>query len=462
MWERFETKQRMIAIILAVVGTALYLGWSVRPATVELSYGYASYYTAAALLRDGVDADRLYDHDWFLDQARAAGFVETPDIFNINPPPTALVLLPFSGLSPEVADLAWTLTNVGLLVLAVGMLFRTLSAAGFELSPSGPVFWALVALIAVFNPIWENTFFGQMYVLLFLFLVLAMRAYVLDQDGRFGIWLGLLFATKSAGALLWGLMILGRKFRAVAAGIVTILAVALVASPVLGFSVWWEYIQRIPGLFDQPWSGLTAYQTTTSFIHHNFHIEPRSNSAPILDLPALVAPLSTVVNLVIVGIAALAGWVLQRDIDGSRLRLARFGLFSALLIPLQPLGEEHHYILALPAVVTVLLLAAQEKDDARRAVILPFAVLGAFLIAVPLQHTHPSLIPGFRAVFAYTKLYGGLLTACALGAYLVIPQAEWRGRIDATVRALPIFTQRRLQTRRPASAHHLPDQPPRP
>ena len=450
MSDRANRIQRWIAIGLAAVGIVAFAGWSVLPATRELSYGYASYYTAARLVRDGAETDRFYENRWFLDHSIEMGFVETPDIFFVNPPPTALLLLPFSDLSPEHADVAWTLLNVLMLVIAAAIIFDTLAVTGMHIARGSALFWAFVALIAVYNPIWENIFFGQVYVLLLLFLTLAMRAYVLDQRRRLGVWLGLMFAAKTAGGLLWGMLILDRRFRSLGWGAVTILVVLLAASPLLGFTMWWEYVDRLPGLFNQPWSGVTAYQTTTSFIHHNFHVEPRSNATPIADLPAIVAPLSTAINITIFGLAALAGWALQREMDGRRLRLARFGLMSALMVPLQPLGEEHHYVLALPSVLSALCLGLAEPAGIRRGVMLLLATIGALLIAVPLHHTHPSLGPGFRAVFAYPKLYGGLLIAGAMTVQLVIAPAEWQSRIQTLLSTLPVI-RRPSQSRQSAS-----------
>ena len=446
------------SVALAAIGIVLFAGWSVRPATGELSYGYATYYTAARLVRDGGGTDRLYDRDWFWDRTIEQGFFETPDIFHINPPPTALLLLPFSGLSPADADLVWTLFTVGLLILAVAIILDTLGKAGLPVARGSPVFWGFVALTAVYNPVWENIFFGQAYVLLLVALALAMRAYALDQRRRLGFWLGTMFAAKSAGAVLWGLLLLGRRFRSLAWGVGTIIAVVVLAAPLLGFTMWWEYIRRTPELFNQPWSGVTAYQTTTSFIHHNLHVEPQSNTAPLADLPAIVAPLATGVNVLLFGLAALAGWILHRELDGKRLRLVRFGLLSALMVPLQPLGEEYHYVLVLPTVLSALTLALAAEPGLRRELMLLLAVLGALLIAAPLHHTHPSLSPGIRALLAYPKLYGGLLIAGSMAVYIVVEPAYWRERIRDRLRAIP----RPSGLRWAASGHRLPGQSPRP
>ncbi len=148
-------------VMLALASMTLYLGWSVRPAATELSYGYASYYTAARLLRDGFEPDRFYENRWFLNRSIEQGFMDTPDIYNINPPPTSMVLLPLSSLSPEDADIIWTLANVIILAAAMMAIFDTLRSAGLAIDCECPSTWALSAWCGVYNPIWENIASGR-------------------------------------------------------------------------------------------------------------------------------------------------------------------------------------------------------------------------------------------------------------------------------------------------------------
>lgn len=456
-------RELQVARVLAAVGLVLFGVWSARPAASELSYGFASYYTAAKLVRDGAEPARFYENRWFLERSIDYGFVETPDIYFVNPPPTALVFLPLTALSPERADLAWTLANLGLLAAALAVLFAALRDAGLRLDWRGPLPWALLALALVFNPIWENTRYGQLYVLLLLFLSLALRAYLRGQDGRLGFWLGMMLAVKSAGLLLWALPLLERRFRALAWGLGTVAAIGVLAVPLLGVEVWREYALRLPGLFNQPWSGVTAYQTTTSLIHHTLHVEPRSNGGnPIVDWPGIVAPLASLSNVALAGLAALAGWVFAREIEGRRQKLARFALLCGLLIPLQPLGEEHHYTLALPAVMAALLLAMEMEAGARRGLVLLLATLGTLLIAAPLQHTDPWFAPGWRALLAYPKLYGGIALAGAMATYLALAPASWPAAARAAAARLRVVSGRASASRRPASAPRLPGRRPTP
>jgi hypothetical protein len=465
MQRRNAQPRLLFAIALAAIGWLLFLNWSVRPAAGELSYGFAAYYTAARLVREGVDMDPFYENRWFQDRTIEQGFVDTPDIFFPNPPPMALLLLPLSGLSARDADVIWTLANVAMLVAAMAVVIDTLRRAGLVVDRRSPVLWAFVALVAIYKPVWQAIYYGQAYILLLLWLSLAMRAYVLGQDRRLGLWLGLMFVTKTAGSLLWTLLVFGRRFRAFAWGIGTIVVTAVGASPLLGWSVWWRYVERLPGLVNQPWTGVTAYQTLASFVHHNLRVEPRSNAEPLADLPGIVAPLATGLSLTLFVMAVAAGWLLPRALTTGQLRLARFGLLSGLMIPLQPLGEEYHYTLTLPAVFTLLALALQAEPGARRELMLLLAVVGTLLIAAPLHHTDPRLSPGLRALLAYPKLYGGLLLAGSMAVYIIVAPGCWRERLRqafARAQRAPGAATRQLSSaRRPASAPGLADRSPR-
>jgi hypothetical protein len=454
-----------VAMGLAAVGWLLFLGWSARPAMGELSYGFASYYTAARLVREGVEGERFYDNEWFLDQTREQGFVERPDIFFVNPPPAALLFLPLSELGPERADVVWTLANVVMLGLAVAIILDTLRRAGVRV-PSGrdrrsPLFWALIALPAGFNPVWETVYFGQVYILLLVLMSLAMRAYVLDGERRLGLWLGLLLAVKMAGAPLWALLVLGRRVRALAWGVGTVLAAVIVSSALMGWYVWWHYAGRLPSLVNQPWTGVTAYQTLASFVHHNLRAEPRSNAEPLADLPGIVQPLASGLSLAVFVLALAAGWLLPRALERGQLRLARFGLLLGLTIPMQPLGEEYHYTLTLPAVFAALALALQAEPGARRELMLLLAALATLLIAVDLHHTDPRLSPGWRALVAYPKLYGSLLLSGSLAVYIVVAPGCWRARLRQALDRLASAIRPLLSTRRSPSVPGLADRSPR-
>ena len=89
--------------------------WFTLATAREPSDGFAAYYTAARLLREGEPVSRFYDNAWFRLQVARFNPAED-DIYNVNPPPTALLALPLAGLDRDLARLTWLILS--LLVLA--------------------------------------------------------------------------------------------------------------------------------------------------------------------------------------------------------------------------------------------------------------------------------------------------------------------------------------------------------
>lgn len=201
--ERGEPPGPIVALA-ALLALFAFVAGAVRPHTGELSHGFAAYYTSAQLVVAGEDPVMFYDNRWFMEQTIVAGFGETPDIFNVNPPPTALLFLPLQWLSPVDADIVWTALNVAFLAGALVVLIRTLATAGLLNPGRDRAAVALLAALAlVFNPVHETFRYGQVYLLLLLLTALAMQAYMLGRHRATGIWLGVLLLAKSSGTLLW-------------------------------------------------------------------------------------------------------------------------------------------------------------------------------------------------------------------------------------------------------------------
>lgn len=437
------SRRLSLLLTLALLGVALLLlARTVWNTSGELSHGYAAYYTSARLILDGADPVRFYDNRWFMEWTLELGFGDTPDIYNINPPTTALMLLPIAWLAPETADIVWNILNVALLAGALWLIVAALEAAGYPLRSRPTLLLALLAFAAIFNPVYMNFQYGQAYVLMLFLLCAALLAFVRGWDARLGGSLALMLTLKSAGTLLWLVLLLDRRWRSLGFGLGGVLLIVLLAAPLLGLRVWWEYALWLPSLFDQPWTGVTAYQTTSSLIHHLFKFDARFSPDPLVDLPWLASPLSMLMTLTLLGAAVAAGWLVARDLPIAQGRLLRFSMISALMIAVQPVGEEHSYAVLLPAVLIALVVAVDAAPGVRRGLMVSTAALGALLTAVPLPFLDSALVFGWRAFLAYPKLYGVLLVTTSLAVAQVAEPALWcvlaRQRLTELRAALPL------------------------
>ncbi|MGH9173727.1 MAG: glycosyltransferase 87 family protein, partial [Vicinamibacterales bacterium] len=266
------------------------------------------------------------------------------------------------------------------------------------------------------------------YTLLLTLVALTFRGYVRGDKRLLGVGLGALVLCKGALALLWLLPLLDRRWRAITYGLATIAGGIILAAPLIGLSPWWTYVQRLPDLFNQPWTGVTAYQTVASFVHHMTRADPTFNPVPLVDAAELAAPLSTVLSLLLISAAVAAGWVLTAadDLSAGWRRATRFALVAALAVPLQPVGEEYHGVLLLaPVAVAVALLTGHLLSPVRRHLLLPPATLGILLLASPLPFRSDRYRDGWHALFAYPKLYGALLLAGCFAAVLIAWPIRW-------------------------------------
>jgi len=443
---------RLLFVLLTctLLGLALLLlARTVWNTSGDLSHGFAAYYTSAHLVLDGADPVRFYDNRWFMERTRELGFGDTPDIYNINPPSTALMLLPIARLSPETADVIWSIANFILLAGALWLLVAALQAAGYSLRSRPLLLAALLGFAALFNPVHVNFQYGQAYVLMLFLLSVALLAFVRGWDARLGGSLALMLTLKSAGTLLWLVLLLDRRWRALGFGLGATLLSVLLAVPLLGVRVWWEYALWLPSLFNQPWTGVTAYQTTSSLVHHLFKFDARFSPAPLVDWPWLVSPLSMLTTASLLAAVFSAGWLVARELPCARGRLLRFSMIAALMVAMQPVGEEHSYAVLLAPVLVALVAAVDAEPGVRRGLTVWTAATGALLLAAPLPFLDDALVSGWRAFLAYPKLYGALLVTASLAVTQAAEPALWRAlarqrlsELRAALRSATTFRRR--------------------
>ncbi len=119
---------------------------------------------------------------------------------------------------------------------------------------------------------------------------------------------------------------------------------------------------------------------------------------PLVDLPFLGAVLPWIGVAVLLGISALVAYRCGKsDLI--------FGVFVLISLILSPVSLDYHYVIALLP-IAILLADLQEEMVSRDGLIL---MAGALLIGADLPYRASRLTNGAWALFAYPKLYGGLL-----------------------------------------------------
>lgn len=231
--------------VSAMVAFAVVTAAVAASAGDTLGYDFLAYHGAA---RRVIEGRPVYD----LGYQQAGGF----GLF-LYPPTFLPLILPFGLLDPAAATWTW------MAAMIVALL------AGIRLLPVPvTVRWAVLLLAALDWPVAYTIKLGQVTPLLFLLVVLGWRglqrseeggsaAAAGDRDGRRPSGLDLLGASAAVGAaikiqpgllLAWALAT--RRWRAVVAGVVVLLALAVVATIPVGLGAWFDYVALIRQITD--------------------------------------------------------------------------------------------------------------------------------------------------------------------------------------------------------------------
>ena len=387
-----RTRPRMLVasfwLVAALVGFWLVL--ATGRSVTRRSHGFVSHYTASRLVIEGVDGAQLYDDAWFREQVKR--FEPTViDFYGANIPTTSLLLVPLAWIDYRPARAIWVAASlVGLTAAAV--------VIALQLKLHGPWTPAFLGLTFSFQPVNENLTHGQMYVLVLVVLVVAWIGYRRWRPGTFGGAVGALFMAKTAALMMWPLLLVERRWRALAWGGGVVFAGALVSTVVLGTGAWTAYLdaaRRLPG---SAHLSVTAYQTQLSFFRHLLVYDAEWNPTPLMDLPILGQALP-IVGLGV--LLAISLWYAYRRGASDPV----FAAFVLLGLIVSPVSLDYHYVIAL---LPIGILLSQFRGQLRSwpGLIL---ITGTLLIAADLPYRVASLTPGAWALLAYPKLYGALL-----------------------------------------------------
>ncbi len=281
-----------------------------RPDT--LGYDFQAYVQAADRLLAG---QPLYD----LTVEVAGGFA-----IYLYPPTFALAVVPFALLPEPVATWAWTAFLVAAFL------------AGVAILPVRPgVRWAIVGLAAVSWPFLYSVKLGQVGPLLFLAFAVGWRT--LDRAVPLGISVAAGALIKVQPALLFGWMIVTRRWRAFAVGLLACAVAAAAATLVVGLATWGDYVELLRRV-SQPVT--TPHNMTAGAVAYRAGLD--GGAASVIQLVAMAAT----------AVVTLYAWVRRDAATGFVVGVVASQLLSPLLwdhyamlllIPVALLLERRHW-----------------------------------------------------------------------------------------------------------------------
>ena len=360
---------------VAVLLFAAYVGSLARVAADSAFVDFAQSYTAASHLARGGE---------LLDAAASAPLVYPPLFY--------LAMRPFTWLPFHASALAWLALGQGLLLATAALLLR-----GRAAEPARLV--ALLALVALFQPLVETLYLGQANVLVLALVTLGWWGARTDRPWLAAVPLGVaVHVTPQFGLPIAALVWLGQRgvgYRAAAVAAAGV-AVGVAAVGPAAHLDWARAVLAMPA-YPHAWT---------------LNITPHAALHRLLDgaLDArVVEPLALGVSIVIVGAVAYA--LRGRPAPGTPAFDRAFGLAVAAVPLVAPIAEEHHLVvLLLP--LALLLLAPDATPWAHVALIAAAVLLGA-----------RSSLEGVAALEAPALLLTGKLAGVAILAWLLVPRA---------------------------------------
>jgi hypothetical protein len=390
-------------VVVALLAARLAL--LANDAATRQTNGFAGYYTAARLVTHGADVSRFYDDGWFGAQMQVAG-LHVADIYRPNPPTLALLLAPLGLFSYGTSRILWILVGLLCLAFAIGLQARTSRIAL-------PV---VTALALALHPVDSNIEQGQIYLPLLALLTLAWYGYHRVRAQALGAGMMLLLLMKTAVPLLWPLLVLQRRWRALVWSGATTLALVLVTLPWVGVDAWRAYAPTVAHLGSRPEFAVTAYQSQSSLIRHLLTYDPRWNPAPLTDAPRL-AMVVLWGSLALMLALTLAMFLTRRHDDLA------FAAVVALSLIASPVSAEYHFVLLLVPFVILIGWARVH------ATLVEWLVLAAAIVLVgaDLPYGSARFTEGSAALLAYPRLYGTWLI-WGLSLYAACRAAPERGQ----------------------------------
>jgi hypothetical protein len=394
----FFSRGWTLLLLLGVTGFVFQKG--IVPALSAVDSDFPGYFTAARIVIDGQDTQRLYDDDWFREQIRHYGLEGTsPGKFAPFPPPTALLLIPLARFEPLTALRVVTAVNVLCLIVSICLLARILA-------------WNLVdsALLILSSgiAIVSGMRFGQPYILTSTLCILGYYLYLERRPWLAGICFGLFVPIKYFPVIFLAYFAFRKEWKIVLGGAVAIAGIGLVSIGILGWKVHQIFLLSVFGkhligrLSLQHTAPFTAvYQSFDTLFNRLFVFDPADNPQPLLISPILrtVSLITTKASILLISIATLIK--LARGGTSSAIS-ASIGILGILVLLIAPATATYTCaLLWLPVALLINYFLAKGALTTAYFILGTYTLIGFF----PYNLTYPFEGHGGLTVLAFPRLF---------------------------------------------------------
>jgi hypothetical protein len=388
--------KQLLAFALLIALIAYECARGLVPALTRVDSDFPNYLTAAKVVAEGRNPDRLYEDSWFREQARGYGMEGTGPSFNPFPPPTALVLVPLARLQPLTALRVMTAVNVLCLAAAAVLLASILGWSVLE-----SALFILLSGAAIIT----GLRLGQLYILISTVCLLGYYAYLKGNSLLAGVCFGLFAPVKYYPFIYPVSLALRREWKVMLGTAGIIAAVILTSLAVLGWKIHATYLLSVLGHHltarigaQDPFA--TPFQSFDTMFRRLFVLDPVLNPHPLLAAP-LAQVWCTLITKAAITVVALGALIrLARAAQDTDIA-ASVGILTLLLMLLAPATATYH--LAMLWLPIGLLIEYFRRRGARCTA---YFLLGAYAVIgfFPYYLTSPFAGRGGLTVLAYPRL----------------------------------------------------------
>jgi hypothetical protein len=415
-------KQPLIraAKIAALAGLAVFvLLRGIVPAVSGISSDFPGYYTAAKIVADGRDTQRLYDDAWFREQIRRYGLEDprNPGKFAPFPPPTALLLVPLTPLQPLAALRVVVVLDLVCLILAAFLVSRIVA---------WPLLESALFVLAAGLGIVSCLRFGQPYILVSTFCLLGYYLYATGRPWLAGLSLGVFAPIKYFPVVPLACLACARQWKVALGGAIAILAVVLASVSVVGWKVHEVFLASVFGkhligrlsLGDSSVPFTAVYQSFDTLVSRLFVPDATWNPQPFVSAPGLRAPTLVAVKALLLLVAAAALVRLART-EGRRAAGPAIGVVGILVLLIAPATATYTFVLLwLPVALLVAYFLSRGERTAAYVTLVTYVLIGF----IPYGHTYPFEGRGGLTVLAFPRLFVMLAMFVAAACFVALPR----------------------------------------
>jgi hypothetical protein len=412
---------RVVAVLLLTALAANVIVRGIAPASTRITSDFPNYFTAAEIVANRGDVERLYDIPWFQEQMRRYQVGTSESKFSPFPPPTALLLVPLTSLAPLTALRVLTAVSVICLIGSIVLLARalgwsTLDAALLVLLSGAAILGALRL--------------GQPYIPVSAFCILGYYFYLGKKPLLAGACFGAFTPIKYFPAIFLGYFAVRKQWQVVIGGGLTVLVIVLLSIAVLGWRIHQEFLTSELGnhlvanlSLQDPFTA--RFQSFDTLYRRLCIYDAARNPEPLIIAPALfgAARLGTKAVILLTAIATL---VRQARACGATATGSSIGLLGIVTLLLAPGTATYHMVLLwLPVGLLVDTFLRTQSPRCAYLLLGCYALIGFF----PYGWTAPFEGRGGLTVLAYPRLWL-LLTMFAVSVRCLWTIAETPGAMQ--------------------------------